>query len=272
MCESNTRAELLDLLPVAGHVFGLSRREIEHLLWAIRRTRVADWQPGSRAVVYVSVAETATERGVSPRQINNYERAIAAAFGLPVSIAYNRRRYGRRDPATGRILTAFGFELTGLDLALPRLRQVKAEIDELNRRRRSLKEELAAADLERLILAGKTCGGDGEISDASETDFRRTEPSIDFRSTFGGCSPHVDTATRRPARRHRHGRRTHQAAHGPGGRIQAVSCACPASPASRRHPMWWTPPDRYSPRSASTLRPGATHARSSASTPPPWLS
>ena len=58
-CESSVRNELLDLLPVAANRFGLKRRAFEHLIWLIRHTRVMDWEPGNRAVVYKSVSDTA---------------------------------------------------------------------------------------------------------------------------------------------------------------------------------------------------------------------
>ena len=159
--------ELLDLLPVAAHRFGLSRRDLDHLVWQIRHTRVMDWEPGNRAVVYKSVAETAAERGVTPRQINNYERAIAAAFGIEIERSYNRRRYGHRD-REGRIVSAFGFELTRLRDALPRLRAVKAELDEGLRQRRARKAELSAARgrVRRLADAVFACG-DAEQIDAA---------------------------------------------------------------------------------------------------------
>ena len=143
-CESSIRSELLDLLPVTANRFGLKHRAIDHLIWLIRHTRVMDWEPGNRAVVYKSVSDTAAERQVSVRQIYNYEQDIAEALGLRVEMAYNRRRYGRRDEATGRIVTAFCFELTELRRALPILRQAKVEIDAENERRRKLKHDLAA--------------------------------------------------------------------------------------------------------------------------------
>lgn len=143
-CESAVRNELLDLLPVAANRFGLKRRALDHLIWLIRHTRIMDWEPGNRAVVYKSVSDTAAERQVTARQIYNYEQDISDAFGLHVELSYNRRRYGRRDAETGRIVTAFGFELTELRRALPALRQVKAEIDAEYARRQTLKRHLSA--------------------------------------------------------------------------------------------------------------------------------
>lgn len=40
--EVSLRAELLDLLPIGGQRFGLTRREVEHLVWLVQRTRVLD--------------------------------------------------------------------------------------------------------------------------------------------------------------------------------------------------------------------------------------
>ncbi|MEA4837657.1 MAG: plasmid replication protein RepC [Rhodospirillaceae bacterium] len=165
----SVRAELLDLLPVAGRRFGLGRRALDHLAWLIRHTRVQDWEPGNRAVVYLSVSETAAQRGVTVRQIHNYEQAIAEAFGLRMEIAYNRRRYGRRD-SDGRIAFAFGFELTGLRVALPALRQAGAEIEDEHAKRRVLKRRLAAVrgQVRKLADAVYRLGDEEQILAAQE--------------------------------------------------------------------------------------------------------
>ena len=165
----SVRAELLDLLPVAGRRFGLGRRALDHLAWLIRHTRVLDWDPGNRAVVYLSVSETAAQRGVTVRQIHNYEQAIAEAFGLRMEISYNRRRYGRRDP-DGRIAFASGFELTGLRVVLPALRQARAEIEAEHAKRRALKRRLAAVrgQVRKLADAVHRLGDEKQILAAQE--------------------------------------------------------------------------------------------------------
>ncbi len=142
--DSSMRGELLDLLPVVGHRFGLGRAALDHLVWLIRRTRAMDWRPGNRAVVYKSVEETAAERGITPRQVNNHERAIAEAFGCHASCP-SCRRYGQRDKESGRIVHASGLELTNLQQALPALRSFKADLDRDHERRRQRKRELTAA-------------------------------------------------------------------------------------------------------------------------------
>ena len=128
-CDVSIRIELLRLLPKVGHTLSLGRAALDHLLWLIAWTRDRDWDPGARAVVYMEVKKVAEERGVCSRQISSYERAIANAFGLTEAKSSHRRRWGRRDPKTGKIVHAFGFELTGLAQKLPELRQAKAELD-----------------------------------------------------------------------------------------------------------------------------------------------
>ena len=128
-CETSIRSELLRLLPKVGYKLSLGRAALNHLLWLIAWTRPTDWEPGARAVVFMEVKKVAEERGVTPRQINTYERDIAEAFGLVAVKSCNGRRYGQRDPETGKIVHAFGFELTGIKDALPDLRQAKAELD-----------------------------------------------------------------------------------------------------------------------------------------------
>lgn len=130
-CDPSIRDELLRLLPKVGHKLSLGRAALNHLLWLIARTRPTDWESGARAVVFMEVKKIAEERGVTPRQVNTYERDIAEAFGLVEAKSCNGRRYGQRDPDTGKIVHAFGFELTGLKDALPDLRQAKAELDTL---------------------------------------------------------------------------------------------------------------------------------------------
>lgn len=166
----SVRAELLDLLPVAGRRFGLGWRALDHLAWLIRHTRVLDWDPGNRAVVYLSVSETAAQRGVTARQIYNYEQEIAGVFGLRMETAYNRRRYGRRDPETGRVAFAFGFELTGLRAVLPALRQARAEIEAEHAKRRALKRRLAAVrgQVRKLADAVYRLGDEEQIFEAQE--------------------------------------------------------------------------------------------------------
>ncbi len=265
--DSSVRGELLDLLPVVGHRFGLGRAALDHLVWLIRRTRAMDWRPGNRAVVYKSVEETAAERGITSRQVNNHERSIAEGLGCHVSCP-NCRRYGQRDKESGRIVHASGFELTSLQRSLPALRSFKADLDREHERRRLRKRELTAArgqvrrlanailaigddnqadaartivgrisvrisaqetadvcslesrireaeaatrDLKELLLGGKTCGSDGEISDVSEEKFRHIDPSLDSQSTLtGGCRPERDNASRKPSGATRRGRRANR--------------------------------------------------------------
>ncbi len=160
-CDSSVRNELLDLLPVAANRFGLKRRALEHLIWLIRHTRVMDWDPGNRAVVYKSVSDTAAERQVSVRQIYNYEQEIAESIR------------GRINEGTN-------------------LRELEARIITAGNARR---------DLGALLLRGKSCGSDVKISDTSEKNFRPIDPTTDLQTDHrSGCSPDGDNPAGKPAR------------------------------------------------------------------------
>lgn len=158
------KGELLDLLQAVGRQRGISGSALDQLLWWIRRTRAMDWVLGNRAVVYLTVRETAALRGITVRQVNRLEREIAEAYGTYVPEP-RCRRWGRRDE-TGRIVVANGVEVTPLRDALPDLRRAKAELDQMHERRRQRRDELAAARgrVRRLVDTVVAIG------DATQTD------------------------------------------------------------------------------------------------------
>lgn len=157
-CDPSIRRELLRLLPEVGHKFGLGRAALRYLSWLIEFcTRADDWELGARAVVYANVGDLAARYPgrVSVRQINTYDRAIIDAFALPDTRSGNGRRYARRDPVTGRIVHAFGFELTGIAEKLPKMREEKAKLDAAEAMRRQRKQVLTIerARVRRLLVA-----------------------------------------------------------------------------------------------------------------------
>ncbi|SBV91221.1 hypothetical protein KL86APRO_10098 [uncultured Alphaproteobacteria bacterium] len=157
-CDTSIRRELLRLLPEVGHTFNLGRAALRYLSWLIENcTRAEDWEPGARAVVYANVGDLAARYPgrVSVRQINTYDREIIAVLDLPDARSGNGRRYAQRDPITGRIVHAFGFELTGIAEKLPKLRKEKAKLDaaEAERRQRKRLLTIERARVRRLLVA-----------------------------------------------------------------------------------------------------------------------
>lgn len=113
--EQNTnRYDLLLLVKRTGKIAGFSPRMIHLLDYYMAFTSELDWEEGSRPIVYQSLSRTALDLGVSERQIQKLEKQLFEVGAITYNDSGNHKRYGRRDPATGRILYAFGVELTPL--------------------------------------------------------------------------------------------------------------------------------------------------------------
>jgi len=77
-------------------------------------TRELDWEEGSRPIVYQSLARTSLDLGVSERQIQKLEQQLFAVGAITWNDSGNHKRYGQRHSATGRIVYAYGVDLTPL--------------------------------------------------------------------------------------------------------------------------------------------------------------
>jgi len=108
------RYDLLTLVKRAGRQAGFTSGMIELLDYYMAFTREADWEEGARPVIFQSLAKTALDFGVSERQIQKTEQALFRAGAITWNDSGNHRRYGQRDPKSGRITYAFGVDLTPL--------------------------------------------------------------------------------------------------------------------------------------------------------------
>jgi replication initiation protein RepC len=108
------RYDLLVLVKRAGKAAGFSSKMIQLLDYYMAFTRDADWEEGARPIVYQSLAKTALDLGVSERQIQRLEQALFKAQAITWNDSGNHRRYGQRCQNSGRILYAFGVDLTPL--------------------------------------------------------------------------------------------------------------------------------------------------------------
>jgi hypothetical protein len=111
---TTNRYDLLLLVKRAGKAAGFSSRMIQLLDYYMAFTRDADWEEGARPIVYQSQSKTALDLGVSERQIQRLEQSLFEAGALTWNDSGNHRRYGQRCPKTGRILYAYGVDLTPL--------------------------------------------------------------------------------------------------------------------------------------------------------------
>ena len=87
---------------------------IELLDFYMAYTREIDWEEASRPIVFQSVSRTALALGVSERQIQKLEQQLFALGVITWNDSGNHKRYGQRDAQTGRIIYAYGVDLTPL--------------------------------------------------------------------------------------------------------------------------------------------------------------
>jgi hypothetical protein len=111
---TTNRYDLLLLVKRAGKAAGFSSRMIHLLDYYMAFTRDTDWEEGARPIVYQSQSKTALDLGVSERQVQRLEQSLFEAGALTWNDSGNHRRYGQRCNKTGRILYAYGVDLTPL--------------------------------------------------------------------------------------------------------------------------------------------------------------
>lgn len=118
---------LLLLVKKTAKLAGFTPRMVQLLDYYFAFTRPADWEEGARPIVYQSLSKTSLDLGVTERQIQKLEAALFEAGAITWNDSGNHRRYGQRCGKTGRLLWAFGVELTPLAFLMP---QLEAKLDE----------------------------------------------------------------------------------------------------------------------------------------------
>ena len=112
--ENVNRYDLLLLVKRIGKQAGFTPRMINLLDYYMAFTRDIDWEQGSSPIIYQSLSKTALDMGVSERQVQRLEQSLFEAGALTWHDSGNHRRYGKREDKTGRILYAYGVDLTPL--------------------------------------------------------------------------------------------------------------------------------------------------------------
>lgn len=108
------RYSLLLLVKKVGRYAGFTPRMIQLLDYYMAYTRDFDWEVGGRPIVYQSLARTALDMGVTERQIQKLEQALFSVGAITWNDSGNHKRFGQRHPESGRIMFAYGVELTPL--------------------------------------------------------------------------------------------------------------------------------------------------------------
>ena len=104
--------QLLAAFKAAAPRLGLSPRLVHAVDWLFRFTQPQDWGRGGRPIVWPSASMQQEALGLSPTQVKAINRQLIEAGLITMKDSPNGKRYGHRDPRTGLIIEAYGFDLS----------------------------------------------------------------------------------------------------------------------------------------------------------------
>jgi len=105
---------LLAALKAAAPRLGISPRIVHAVDWLFRFTQPQDWEQGSRPIVWPSASMQEEALGLSPTQVKDTNRRLIELGLVTMKDSPNGKRYGRRHEKTGKIIEAYGFDLSPL--------------------------------------------------------------------------------------------------------------------------------------------------------------
>ena len=109
--------------------------------WLVRFTQPQDWEDGSRPIAWPEARRQEEFLGLSTRQTQTLNRALQEAGILVMRDDPQGRRYGHRDPKTGRITKAFGFDLSLLMERYEEFKKIAAEAQIERNRMKKLRQQ-----------------------------------------------------------------------------------------------------------------------------------
>ena len=165
--DGEDRYAVVRALREVGRRAGWNNRLIAHLELLIGYTRPQDWRLGNRPIVYLKVETAAHKLGISVSQIQRNERRLMELGAIAFRDSGNFRRSGRRD-GDGRLLEAWGLDLSPCAALLPELRRLVERAAREREEFLKLKREISAA--RRRIRAALDCAvADSRVAgDAAE--------------------------------------------------------------------------------------------------------
>jgi replication initiation protein RepC len=160
--------EFLTAFEQAEPYLGLPPHAYKLIGWLVRQTRPRDWEEGSRPIAWPSAQRQQEFLGLSPQRVKMLNRALFEAGIFVMRDDPQGRRYGRRD-AQGRIIEAYGFDLSPLALRRDEFVRIaaaaKIERDRMRklRRRGTLARRAVAQAVEELGAHGHDSEALGQL-------------------------------------------------------------------------------------------------------------
>lgn len=118
--------QLLAAFKAAAPRLGLAPRLVHAIDWLFRFTQPQDWEQEARPIVWPSALLQQEELGISESQAKRLNRCLIEFGLITMKDSPNGKRYGRRD-ARGRIVEAYGFDLSPLAARYQEFVQLAAE-------------------------------------------------------------------------------------------------------------------------------------------------
>ncbi|TWT41380.1 plasmid replication protein RepC [Botrimarina hoheduenensis] len=180
--QTTDRYQLLLLVKRVGKEAGFTPRMIQLLDYYMAFTTQVDWEEGSRPIVFQSLARTAMDLGVGERQIQKLEKRLFELGAITWNDSGNHKRYGRRSPQTGRLLFAYGVDLTPLAYLKEELEAKLQEKQLYAEAWRTTKREISQQrrQIRELLVRWREEGGEPERIETCEQQYRKI--AIELRS------------------------------------------------------------------------------------------
>jgi replication initiation protein RepC len=114
--DSVSKGQALAAFKQAARPLGISPRLRDAIDILFAFSTAQDWQPGSRPIVWPSNRKLEMTLGLGQRQVQNVLNALIRAELITPVDSPTGRRWGQRDARTGKIIEAYGFDLSPIGL------------------------------------------------------------------------------------------------------------------------------------------------------------
>ena len=104
--------QLLAAFKAAAPRLGISPRLVHAVDWLFCFTQPQDWEEGTRPIVWPSAQMQQGALGLGPSQAKEINNQLIELGLVTMKDSPNGKRYGHRHEQTGRILEAYGFDLS----------------------------------------------------------------------------------------------------------------------------------------------------------------
>jgi len=136
--------QVLAAFKAAAPHLGFNPRVIHAVDWLFTFTQPQDWYEGSRPIVWPSSALQREALGLGVTQAKTINRHLVELGLVAMKDSPNGKRYGRRDKQ-GRIVEAYGFDLSPLFTRMTEFQAVAAAGRDLRERMRHLRRRVTIA-------------------------------------------------------------------------------------------------------------------------------